>query len=241
MIFIKIWLILSILSFVWIGIDLIKHPQMMKIMNIVWMINTLWGGPFIVIAYYWFGRAPKKEKMNMKMDASMSMDGMDMKDMKMSDMSMKDMDMDDMPMPKHKHWQQIASGTLHCGSGCTLADMIGLAISLLLGLGTISHFVLAYILAFIIGIFFQYFALREMDKKTSTKILMKKAMISDFWSLFAWQLGMVVGQLFFQWLLPGRGMILSIFIMQLAMAVGFFFAYPVNDYLVKKGIKKAMA
>lgn len=231
MIFIKFWLILSILSFIWIGIDLVKHSQMMKIMNVVWMINTLWGGPFIVIAYYWFGRAPKKEKKNMKMDASMSMNGMDMKDMEMGNMS----------MPKHKHWQQIASGTLHCGSGCTLADMIGLAISLLLGLGTISHFVLAYILAFIIGIFFQYFALREMDQKTATKILMKKAMISDFWSLFAWQLGMVIGQLFFQWILPGKGIILSIFIMQLAMVVGFFFAYPVNDYLVKKGIKKAMA
>ena len=42
------WIVIGILSAVIILIDVIRHPQAMKIMDAVWPINALWGGPLIL-------------------------------------------------------------------------------------------------------------------------------------------------------------------------------------------------
>ena len=45
--------------------------------------------------------------------------------MKMGEDEMKmDMSMGNMPM-EYPHWQSVALSALHCGAGCTLADIIG--------------------------------------------------------------------------------------------------------------------
>ena len=97
-----------------IAIDLTHRPQSMKIMNAVWILTALWGSYLALWAYNKFGQGAP-----MKMGGGeMKMDMSGMKDMNM-DMSMGDMSM------KHPHWQSVALSALHCGAGCTLADIIG--------------------------------------------------------------------------------------------------------------------
>lgn len=44
-----------------IAADLLRHPQKMWIMNIVWPITALYAGPLAVIGYYRAGRLSSKQ------------------------------------------------------------------------------------------------------------------------------------------------------------------------------------
>ena len=188
---------------------------------------------------------------NMKMDNA-DMENMDMKNMKMDNTAMENMDMKnmkgmDMNLPK---WQSIGLSALHCGAGCTLADIIGESFTghhpiYIGGSFLIGAWVFDYILALIIGVYFQYAAIREMDSKITIQKAIEKATKADFLSLTSWQIGM------YGW------MAISIFIindgyqysktsvdfwfnMQIAMLCGFITAYPMNWFLIKIGLKKGM-
>ncbi|MGL5787460.1 MAG: DUF4396 domain-containing protein [Bacteroidales bacterium] len=188
--------------------------------------------------------------MNMKdMDMKdMDMKGMDMKDMDMKGMDMKDMNMKGMDMNRPK-WQSIALSAMHCGAGCTLADIIGEAYTgfhpiAIGGSFIIGAWVLDYILALIIGVYFQYVAIREMQNiKPGAAFL--KAFKADFLSLTSWQIGMY-GWMAIAIFVIFKGEPLSKsstefwFMMQIAMLCGFITAYPMNALLIKLGIKKGM-
>lgn len=226
----KFFIIIGILSALSITIDILKHPQKeMPIMNLVWPINGLWAGLFGVWAYFTIGK-------NRKMDMS----GMDMSNMKMDDMDMKD----------HKYssfWQGVVVDTLHCGAGCSLADLIGPWLFLMFPFTlfnnyTFGEWTLDYFLALLIGVTFQYAAISPMMNEKGVKIWLRALKI-DFLSLTSWQIGMYgwMALVTFVWL--GR---LSPttpefwFMMQIAMCCGFITAYPVNWWLVKVGIKMGM-
>ncbi|WLR47116.1 hypothetical protein LC065_16535 [Halobacillus litoralis] len=44
-----------------ITIDILRHPQMMKIMNVVWPINGWFMGPVALWTYYKWGRLKSKD------------------------------------------------------------------------------------------------------------------------------------------------------------------------------------
>ncbi|WP_194191614.1 DUF4396 domain-containing protein [Clostridium chrysemydis] len=211
--------------------------------------------------------------MDMSKDKEMDMKNMDMSDMKGMDMSnmdmskdkgmnMKNMDMskgkemdmkgsgnEDKPSKKKysSFWQGVVADTLHCGAGCSLADLIGPWIFLVVPFTifnnlTFGEWVLDYCLALLTGVTFQYAAISPMMKKKGLKVWLKALKI-DFFSLTSWQIGMYgfMALVIFVWF--GR---LSPttpefwFMMQIAMCCGFITAYPVNWILVKKGIKMGM-
>ncbi|OAQ03372.1 hypothetical protein A3O11_00170 [Ligilactobacillus aviarius] len=228
------WIVIGILSAVIILIDVIRHPQAMKIMDAVWPINALWGGPLILWAYFTLG---KHRKMKMSMP---------MKSMKMKmDASMK------MPMDDHKYdkfWQGIVVDALHCGAGCSLSDLVGswifyylLSFSIL-NQKLFGEWLFDYVLALIIGVLFQYAAIAPMmDGSVGCKLF--QAFKIDFWSLTAWQVGMygwsaIINfglHLHFTPVMPAFWLMMAI-----GMACGFVTAYPMNWLLVKLGIKKGM-
>lgn len=172
-----------------IAIDLTHRPQSMKIMNAVWILTALWGSYLALWAYNKFGQgAPMKMGGGeMKMDMS-DMKGMEMSDMKGMSMSgMKDMNMDmsmgDMSMNR-PHWQSVALSALHCGAGCTLADIIGEWFTnyipvTVAGSQLIGNWVLDFILALIIGVYFQFYAIREMERISAGKV--KNYTMKCFW------------------------------------------------------------
>jgi hypothetical protein len=233
---------LGLLCFLYILLDQRHRPApMMAIMLWVWPINALWAGPFAIWAYRHIGNGSKPHITSahaMKMDMPTGEH-----DMNMVHMHMKHMDMG----AKKPFWQSITAGTLHCGAGCSLADLIGpwlftLMPFLLWGSPVFGEWALDYLLALAIGVSFQYGGLIGMVPQQGVA-LWWRALKVDFLSLSAWQVGMY-GWMGFAtfWLIGPMHPTEAIFwlMMQIAMACGFITAYPMNWFLVKTGIKTAM-
>ena len=150
---------------------------------------------------------------------------------------------------KRSSWQRTVLSTLHCGAGCTLADLIGECFAWLVpvslgGSLLAGSWVLDYALALVIGIGFQYAAIREMEP-VGVREALGRAAKADALSLTAWQTGMygwmaLVHFAFFADHPLPRTSWTFWFMMQIAMGWGFAFSYPVNAWLIRHGIKKGM-
>lgn len=194
-----------------IGIDLIRHPQPMGVMNLVWPLTALYSGPLGLLAYYSIGRTPRKTQ-------------------------------------QRPFWQRIIIGTLHCGSGCTLGDIfaelfLAHVAFRLFSNRLLTNWTVEYIFAFVIGIVFQYYAIRPMRDISRAQALLS-ALKSDTLSLTCWQIGMygwmaVANFLIFHRVLSASGTLFW-WMMQVGMLAGFVTAWPVNRWLLKRGIKEAM-
>lgn len=193
----------------------------MWVMNLVWPLTALFGS-VLWLAFYWrFGRRQDSETT--------------------------------MPV-------SVAKSASHCGAGCTLGDLIaewlalaapGVAVAL--GWGslfpekTFAVWVLGFILAFALGIAFQYFTIQPM-RHLSVGAGLAAALKADSASITAWQVGMygfmAIAQ--FAWFRPVYGGLAKAdspefwFAMQLAMLCGFATSYPVNWLLVTYGLKEKM-
>ncbi len=215
-------LVMALLSTLILMSYLYTYPQPMKVMNLVWPLTALWGSLAALWAFFTFGRVrgmiqhPDKHKMQ---------------------------------MPERPFWQNVALSTFHCGAGCTVADLVGEGFGPWLfkpfGLAGIGWmWGLDYVLALAFGAAFQYAAIRPGLPSLSPSNVFMRALKIDFLSLTSWQIGMYAcSYLIFFILLPrpvAHGSWTFWFVMQLAMAVGFFFSYPVNWWLIKRGVKPAM-
>jgi hypothetical protein len=142
----------------------------------------------------------------------------------------------------------VAIGALHCGSGCTLGDMISEIFLLwipvtLFGSELAGTWTIDFVFAFAIGILFQYYAIKPM-RKISTSVAVLAALKADTLSLTFWQIGMYGWMAIAYFVIFGHKIPVSDplfwFMMQIAMLFGFATAYPMNWWLIKKGIKEAM-
>lgn len=239
--------ILSVVSgFLCAGMILIyifpNRRQPMKIMETVWPLTGLWAGWIGLWAYFRMGVLPKKKE-NMNMGNTLSPTDHLPQAHQETGMNM------EMDMPPRSSWQTVALSTLHCGAGCTLADIIGEWFTFLVPVSISGSFIagqwtLDYLLALIIGVFFQYAAIHPMEHLSRRATLIKAFKI-DFFSLTSWQIGMygwmaiVIFGLYRGNPLP-RNSWEFWFMMQIAMCCGFLTSYPTNWLLIKLGIKKGM-
>jgi hypothetical protein len=228
------WLLtISILSLVLAGICalliaadiVVGHKQHMWIMNLVWPITALYAGPLALWACYSVGRlSTHKATMAAK-------------------------ERDEKPPGKQKpFWQMVALAASHCGSGCTLADIVGewalfLFPLTLFGMKLYGAWAVDYVLALLFGIFFQYFTIAPMRDLSFGKGMLAAAK-ADFFSLTAWQVGMYGWMAIVTFLIFGHEIEKTNpvfwFMMQIAMLAGFLTAYPVNWWLLRAGIKEKM-
>lgn len=159
--------------------------------------------------------------------------------------------MGNMPgMKGRPRWQSVVLSTLHCGAGCTLADIVGewflFFVPVAIG-GSIlaGTWVVDYLLALAFGIGFQYAAIRGMERTLPRGEAIRRAAKADILSLTAWQAGMYGWMAVAIFALNGgeampRTSFVFWFTMQVAMACGFLVALPVNILLIRAGIKKGM-
>ena len=159
--------------------------------------------------------------------------------------------MSDMPgMKGRPRWQSVVLSTLHCGAGCTLADIIGewflFFVPVAIG-GSIlaGTWVVDYLLALAFGIGFQSLTIRGMERTLPRGEAIRRAAKADILSLTAWQAGMYGWMAVAIFALNGgeampRTSFVFWFSMQVAMACGFLVALPVNILLIRAGIKKGM-
>lgn len=221
-----------------IAIDEVSHPQHMWIMNLVWPITALFGSVIALWGYFRYGRLATHEKAMPAMER-----GEEPPSKKLT------------PFPI-----MVAKGTCHCGSGCCIGDILAEwlaflvpAVALSLGYRAIfsekmfAVWILDYVFAFTLGIAFQYFTIKPMRNLSPGQGLVQ-AVKADALSLTAWQMGMYGFMAFAQFYLFRQllGVRLEVnspefwFVMQIAMIAGFVTSYPMNWWLIVKGIKEAM-
>jgi hypothetical protein len=218
-------LVLGLACAIAVGIGVVRRPERMAVMNVVWPVCALFGSVLVVLAYRRLA-TPRDRAEHHKP-----------------------------PFPA-----VVAKGALHCGSGCALGDLAAewLAFAApviatwfgwhwLFAEKTFAVWGLDFVFAFLLGIVFQYFAIAPM-RGLSLGEGVVAALKADTLSLAAWQVGMYGGMalLQFGWYRHAYGHVAAVdtpefwFAMQLAMLAGFATAYPVNWWLIRRGIKEAM-
>lgn len=226
-------LILGLACATTIALDEVKRPQRMWIMNLVWPLTALFGS-LLWLGFYWrWGRG--------QLGPERGPDGQT-------------------PTPRTPMSIAVAKGASHCGAGCALGDIVAewLAFAfpaIAVGLGWKSLFsekifavwALDFVLAFLLGVGFQYFTIKPM-RDLSVKDGVVAALKADAASITSWQVGMYGGMaiLQFLWFRGAYGGTADVdtpefwFAMQIAMICGFCTAYPANWLLVRLGLKEKM-
>lgn len=207
-------------------------------MNLVWPLVALFGSVVVLWAYFSYGR-PVRGSTDKSSTRNTEQPG----------------DNVQTPFP-----MIVAKGTFHCGAGCTIGDIcaewlaFGVpAVAIWLGWKSIfpekifAVWILDYVFAFVIGIAFQYFSIKPMRHLSVGQGLVQ-ALKADSLSLTAWQIGMygfmaLAHFWFFGTLLGARLEVDSVefwFMMQIGMFAGFATSYPVNWWLIRRGVKEEM-
>jgi hypothetical protein len=206
---------LGVLTAAILLIDVLAHPQEMWIMNIVWPVTGL----YFPLIGFWLYRIMGRP---MAADAP--------------------------PSAEKPHWQGIFVSATHCGSGCVIGDILGAPIVFgfgftLFGAALFAEYVVEFVLAYVFGIAFQFFAIRSMRRLSAGEAL-RDAIKADTLALVAFELGMFAWMAISDYvLLPshmGPGNIVFWFMMQIGMVFGFLTSYPANWLLIRWGIKSPM-
>lgn len=221
-----------------VAADVVRHPQHMWIMDVVWPVTALFGTAWVLWQYFAYGRLASQERMQAAMRRK-----------------------EEPPNRKLTPFAiMIGNGALHCGSGCTLGDICAEwlvflvpAVAVAFGWHRIfgdrifAVWIVDYLFAYAFGIVFQYFTIAPMRGLGFAQGIVA-AIKADTLSLTAWQVGMYGFMaiahflIFTTWL----GVTLRTdsvefwFMMQIAMMFGFVTAYPVNWWLIRSGIKERM-
>ena len=220
-----------------LSVQVVRHPQHMTVMNVVWPVSALFGTLAVVWVYFRYGRLATIDAHHHAKERGE-----------------KPPNMTGTPFPV-----MVGKGVLHCGSGCMLGDVaewlafLVPAVAVWFGWRSLFQekmyavWVLDLVFAYALGIGFQYYAIVPMRGLSPGKGLVA-ALEADTLSLIAWQVGMYGLMALVQfWLYPRlggqRAPVNSVefwFAMQAAVVTGFLTSYPVNWWLVESGIKERM-
>jgi len=192
--------------------------QPMRVMEAVWPITAQYLGPLGWFAYARLGR-PRAER-----HAGVGREAV-------------------------AEWQDIAVSASHCGAGCALGDVAGewvvFAGSITIaGAALWPGYVLDFAIAYVLGILFQYLAIKPMSD-LSRRAALRRAIQADTLSIVAFELGMFAWMALVYFVLftdPHLDTAHAAYwlMMQIAAAVGLATSYPVNIWLVRRGVKHAM-
>jgi hypothetical protein len=224
---------LAFLSAIVIAADELRRPQKMWIMNVVWPVTALYFSIFAVWAYVKIGVGMTKREMQ-----GISHDQMQPHKEKQEEQARLD-----------PTWRQTAVSDSHCGAGCTLGDIIAEFSIFGLGLTLLSEPIFAeyagdLLLAWLLGIIFQYFTIKPMRHLSPAQGL-AAAIKADTLSILTFEIGLFAWMAITYFILfthphlkPSQPAYW--FMMQIGMVLGFFTSYPMNRVLVKIGWKEAM-
>jgi len=222
--------------------DEIKRPPKMWIMALVWPLTALFGSVLWLAAYFAWGRGPKPEAHAHQEHHNAQ--------------GHHDHQME----PKPPFPAMVLKGASHCGAGCTLGDIIAEwtafavpSVAVWFGWQTLfsekvfAVWILDFVLAFGLGVAFQYFTIKPMRDLSPGEGLVA-ALKADIASITAWQVGMygLMAIIQFGWFTSAYGGMAPVaspefwFAMQVAMLGGFLTSYPVNWWLIRIGVKEKM-
>src|SRR5918996_742866 len=260
-----VYLAFGVASALYITYDILLrgHRMEMKIMNIVWPITAFYFGPVGLWAFWHIGhvnllkigKEAQEEKGHHHMEEGHHMEGASHKkgnyqeDTRSRDVSTRHLIAPhDISKGKKPFWETVFVSDTHCGAGCTIGDVVsewivylgGTAI-LIAGSLLLTEYIFDFILAYALGIYFQFNPIKQMQSNLSTREALSRAIKADTISLVSFEVGLfgwmaLMRFVFFsQPLLPNEP--LFWFMMQIGMILGFWSSHLPNWWLVKKGIK----
>jgi hypothetical protein len=209
--------------------DEMRRPQTMWIMNFVWPATALYLSVFALWGYFRFGRAAKRSEPGVQ-HHSMHHDPTGQGSRSPSAV-------------------QVALATSHCGAGCALGDIaaeyaVGAFGLTLFGSALLASYAVDFAAAWALGIAFQYFTIKPM-KNVSAMEALREAIKIDTLSIAAFQVGMYSWMALTHFVIyphphlePSQA--LFWLMMQIAMILGFATSYPMNRWLIIRGVKEAM-
>jgi len=143
----------------------------------------------------------------------------------------------------------ITIATCHCGAGCVLGDVVGEWLiyrsgATIGGSMLYAAFIVDFVLALAFGIIFQYFSIAPMAGDYGWKTIVRSVK-ADFLSLTFFEIGLFGWMAIFDLLIfdqkLGMNTVTYWFMMQIGMFFGHWTGFPINWWLVNKGIKEACA
>jgi hypothetical protein len=144
-------------------------------------------------------------------------------------------------------WVATTLATCHCGAGCALADIVVESLLFLGGITLLGSMLWASYLydflgAWTLGVVFQYFSIKPMTDLSPGQAIVA-AIKADTLSILAFQVGMYAWMalthfFLFPHLEANRPLYWGM--MQVAMLLGFATAWPMNRWLVARGLKGSM-
>lgn len=195
------------------------YRQGMGVMEWVWPITALYLGPFGLVFYWRVGRTRSPKWISEHGESD------------------------------HPYWVRVGVSSTHCGGGCTLGDIIAESLIFAAGItlfgATIwASYVLDFTLALMLGIAFQFAAIRAMSTDPRS-IVLRRAAKADFWSLSAFEVGLFGWMALMYWVFfPDPHLQADTaafwFLMQIGMAIGLATSYPMNRLLIARGVKEVM-
>jgi hypothetical protein len=237
------YLSLSFLCLLAILVDEVRHPQKMAVMNLVWPVTALYFGPVAWEVYIRSGRKGTKAR-HARLMAEIKRELEEERRVRGRLEPPGEGEGEGQATP-----EQVAVGVSHCGAGCTLGDIVAEWWVFLMGLtfaGGVfeTRLVVDFLLAWAIGIAFQYFSIVPMRGLSAGKGIVQAVKV-DTLSIVAFQVGMSAWMALTYYVLFPRPHLepndaVFWFMMQVAMIVGYFAAYPVNRYLLNAGWKEKM-
>lgn len=213
-----------------IAIDEARDPQNMWIMNIVWPVTALYFSGFALWAYFRTGKKMTKAAMS-RISEEQHHEKAD--------------------HARHDPTStQTALSDSHCGAGCTLGDIIA-EFSLfavgwtLFGRTLYAEYAGDLLLAWLLGIAFQYFTIKPMRNLSPVQGLIA-AVKADTISILTFEVGLFAWMAFTYFVLFPKPHLKPIqpgywFMMQIGMMAGFATSYPFNRWLIKLGWKEVMS
>lgn len=141
-------------------------------------------------------------------------------------------------------WKQALGSTLHCVAGDATGVIIAATITGLLGLPMWFDMTAEYVLGFVFGLFiFQSLFMKDMFGGSYWTAL-KRSFMPEWLSMNTMMAGMFPTMVYFMMGNDMRAMdpreLLYWGVMSLSIGVGFFTAYPMNWWLVSKGLKHGL-
>ena len=142
-----------------------------------------------------------------------------------------------------ERWRQVLGSTMHCAAGDGIGIIAGAVFASLAHIGGWGNVLLEYALGFGFGwAFFQAFAMRHVAGGSYLRAL-AMTFLPEFLSMNVLMSGMLVIAAWLELLIAGGVDPLRPgfwFVMSMALIGGFALAYPMNWWLVARGLKHGM-
>jgi hypothetical protein len=140
-------------------------------------------------------------------------------------------------------WRQVLGSTMHCAAGDGIGIIAGAVIAAFWHLPALADLSLEYALGFGFGwAIFQALAMRDMAGGSYVRSL-RQTFLPEFLSMNMLMAGMVATMRLLRPTTDGSGDPTTAefwFVMSMSLLVGFIVAYPINWWLVSKGLKHGM-